>query len=203
MDNIENTRQFALSLQQSANVLDDKLDTILKKSLNEITESADPMTKIKIYNGYSYVLVSVLFAYLKSLGIKTESHPVMKDLERVKTYIKKLKLLETQQETKEEKLQKAQNEANQFLKQSLGVHSASISTSSATSDMTRPAISQGSFKGKHTKFENESHSEDEGTRKKLSSIPALKSIKSTKRSKSSSPAPSRKLKKPNRVTKKK
>lgn len=199
MENIENIRQFATVLELAAAQLDDGLDAILKKSVQEMTDSADNISKIKIYNGYSYVLVSVLFAYLKSVGIKTESHPIMKDLDRVKAYVKKLKLLESQGEKKEVQEKRAQDEANQFLKQSLGINSGSVTTSSATENMTRPAISSGSFKGKHTKFENESLSEDETIKKP--SIPALKSIKSTKKAKSASPAPSGKVKKPHKVVK--
>lgn len=151
MENIENVKQFIEALDVSTNKLSLKLKPILAKSLDEqVASIEDPVAKIKFYNNYLYVLVSVLFAYIKSVGIDTTSHPIVKELGRVKSYMNRLKELENKLKSKSNSTSEDALAARSFLQNTLG-GKVNGGGAAATQSLTTPAISSGNF-GKHTKF---------------------------------------------------
>lgn len=54
-------------------------------------ETLTPMERAEHYALLSYALNSTLFAYLKSTGVDTKSHPIMLELERIKSILAKIK----------------------------------------------------------------------------------------------------------------
>lgn len=153
MENIENVKQFIRSLDASTDQLSEKLEPIMKKSLEETAAIASTDIKnIRIYNNYSYVLISVIFAYLKSLGVNTDQHPIMKELTRIKMYMKRLKDFETKLETKDTSKEDAEA-SRSFIQQTLGTK---INGGGAAigANMTSPAISSSNFQGTHKKFKD-------------------------------------------------
>ncbi|CDR43128.1 CYFA0S11e00540g1_1 [Cyberlindnera fabianii] len=143
MENEGLIKQFLTSLDSSVGSLSPDISTLISTSFEDrINETSDPLQQIAISNGYAYVLVSLCFAYLKAQGVNTSNHPIMKDLERVKSYMNRAKLAE---EGKEE-VKVDTSVAKRFLQGVLG---------------GKPAISEENFnKGKHTKFEDEKKDEE-------------------------------------------
>ncbi|CUM53225.1 uncharacterized protein AC631_04271 [Debaryomyces fabryi] len=190
MENIDNVKLFVQSLDNSIDQLTEKLEPILKKSLEETIAASDSqMERIKIYNNYSYVLISVLFSYLKTLGINTDQHPIMKELTRIKLYMKRYKDLETKLATKDTSKEDAEA-ARTFIQNTLGTK-INGGGAAINSNMSSPAISSSNFTGVHTKFsdpENNSDSESSSksntskalAKKKLSLKPKSKPSKVTK-----------------------
>ena len=190
MENIDNVKLFVQSLDNSIDQLSEKLEPILKKSLEEtIAASASQMERIKIYNNYSYVLISVLFSYLKTLGINTDQHPITKELTRIKLYMKRYKELETKLAKKETSKEDAEA-ARTFIQNTLGTK-INGGGAAINSNLTSPAISSSNFSGVHTKFSDpEINSDSESssksstakvsTKKKVSLKPKSKPSKVTK-----------------------
>lgn len=143
MESIEKVQQFLQSLDGSIDELENKLQPIITQSLQEvIAPIEDPIERIEVYNNYSYVLVSIIYAYLKSTGTDLTNHPIMKELERVKTYNKRHKDLITEMANKESKDEEMKKSTRDFLTKTLGVKD----------DET--AISKSNFQGVHKKFDS-------------------------------------------------
>lgn len=136
-EGIEKIKKFLDSLNGSIDDLQDKLQPIIAKSLDEVVaEYESPLEKIEIYNSYSYVLISIVVAYLRSTGVDTTNHPIMKELQRVKQYMEKHKALIAKKNSGDEA------ETKEYLQKTLG-------------NKPEPAISSANFKetGKHKRFE--------------------------------------------------
>lgn len=156
MEDIDKVQNYIASLDGSVDELEDIIQPLLGKDLRLITQNSDPITRIRTYNNYLYVTISTLFAYLKSTGVKTESHPIMEELTRIKKSMarvdeleKKLKLKDTSESDKET--------AKRLIQQTLG-GKINGGGAAAPDGITSPAISSETFKsltyqGKHTKFD--------------------------------------------------
>lgn len=159
MENIENVKLFIKSLDSSANKLSEQLKPLLSKSLDDqINLIEDPIAKIKFYNNYLYCLVSLIFAYLKSVGVDTNTHPIVKELARVKSYMNRLKELEAKISSKDTTKEDSEAAKN-FLQNTLG---GKINGGGAAvpEGLSKPAISKANF-GKHTKFDEKSEEEEQ------------------------------------------
>lgn len=142
-EGIEKIQAFLQSLNGSIDDLHQKLQPIIAKSLDEVVAGYDsPLEKIEIYNSYSYVLISIIVAYLRSIGVDTTNHPIMNELKRVKQYMQKHKaLLAKQEQSQDDELSNTKD----YLQQTLG-------------NKPEPAISSAHFNdneksGKHKRFE--------------------------------------------------
>ncbi|KAK6200068.1 uncharacterized protein RJT21DRAFT_40152 [Scheffersomyces amazonensis] len=173
MENIENIRLFIRSLDASTEQLENALEPILKQSLNELisqnVSSNDPIERIKIYNNFTYTLISVLFSYIKSLGINTDTHPIMKELTRIKQFMKRLKDIETNAETSEQRQKVQQEKAKEFLQNALGSR-INGGGQAAPNSLASPAISSSNFQGSHTRFtdkDDDDQSDDNSTEKDI------------------------------------
>lgn len=91
---------------------------------------------------------------MKTAGVNTDSHEIMKDLSRVKTYMAQYKELEQKINNKEKHKEKDAERTKEFLKSQL---------------RNKSAISKVNFEGKHTKFEDSS-TESESSKKKRRKI---------------------------------
>ena len=191
MENIENVKQFIKSLNISIDNLEVSLTPILKKSLDELTIPATtPQERIKIYNNFVYVLVSSIYSYLKALGVDTDTHPIKKELARVKSYMGRYKALESGSVNSEKQKAADEAKAREFLSKTLGIKSADTYGDNAT-----PGVS---FQGTHTKFKDSESSEDDSHfRSKEPSLPPKPNMKATL-----PPKPSRQGKLPSKPSKK-
>ena len=58
-------------------------------SLSEVVESLPVLDRAKFFVTLAYAIDSLIFCYLRTKGASFKDHPVMQELERVKTYIRK------------------------------------------------------------------------------------------------------------------
>ncbi|PVH17191.1 uncharacterized protein CXQ87_000072 [Candidozyma duobushaemuli] len=159
MENTETVRDLARSLQSSISELETALHPIAGRSLEDLTKDCkSPKEEADVLNKYLYCTVSIAFAYLKVQGINTDGHPIMKELDRVKASMKRMKDLEAAQQKSENKKAQSKEEAAEYIQRTLGGASGGAA---ASNSMKSPAISSSNFQGKHTKFEDDDDSEPE------------------------------------------
>ncbi|KAK6456765.1 Sas10/Utp3/C1D family-domain-containing protein [Scheffersomyces xylosifermentans] len=164
MENIENVRLFVKAVDNSVDGLEAALEPFLKKSLLELAaeHSNSPKDRIRLYNNAAYTLISVIYSYLKVLGVDTDKHPISQELARIRAYMKRFKDLESTQVSKEELEKRANEKAKEFLQKTLGTK-INGGGAAATDNMTSPAISASNFQGKHTKFDDRTEGSDSET----------------------------------------
>eukprot|EP00455_Lapot_gusevi_P015167 TRINITY_DN17654_c0_g1_i1.p1 TRINITY_DN17654_c0_g1~~TRINITY_DN17654_c0_g1_i1.p1 ORF type:complete len:205 (+),score=50.49 TRINITY_DN17654_c0_g1_i1:70-684(+) len=85
--------------------------------LKEISERAQHVETAKLNATLAYALDSLYFMYLKSVGIPTDTHPVKKELERVKVYMQKIKA--ATEEQKEPRMVVDKGAADRFVRHAL------------------------------------------------------------------------------------
>ncbi|QBM86890.1 exosome complex protein LRP1 [Metschnikowia aff. pulcherrima] len=180
MENLEDISAFVKSLNGSIDNLNEALGPALSQSLEDhISKCLLPQEKVKLYHSHLYTVISVLFAYIKVMGIKTDSHPIMKELTRIKGSMKAMKDIEESKAKNAEDSKKSTNAANEFLQRTLGTNGGSAAPESLKS----PAISSANFQGKHTRFTDEARDEINSLskdRKKASSYKITKPRKQKK-----------------------
>ncbi|OLL23088.1 Exosome complex protein [Neolecta irregularis DAH-3] len=86
-------------------------------SLAERTSKLPLLDRAQFYITLSYAILSTLFSSLKLQGVDTSSHPILKELDRVKMYSKKIKNIE--ELTAGRTLKVDQEAAGRFLKAAL------------------------------------------------------------------------------------
>lgn len=195
MDNIEEVEKFVQALDITVDNLEEKLTPFLQKNLDELVstyaKNQNSIQVIKIYNNYLYTLISVLFAYLRTIGINTAQHPIMKELARIKSYINRSKELQKNTASKQKSDEILASKAKEFLQNTLGMKS-SIGGAALTENLSTPAISSSNFKGTHTKFDDDADSDNEIT-KSTTPIPTSITSKTSKvKSKVSKPKKNKK-----------
>lgn len=154
MENLENIKGFVRSLEHSVEDLSEALEPVLNTSIEDmIAECTTPQQKVKVYNSYLYCVISILFAYIKSLGVNTDDHPVMNELTRIKQSMKALKDAEESLQKKSEDAKESKDQAKEFLQRALGTTGGAA----APDSMKSPAISKVNFQGTHTKFTDDEH----------------------------------------------
>lgn len=159
MENAENVRDLVHSLQSSIDDLETAILPFIGQSLEDLTRDCQlPREQAEVLNKYLYCTVSVAFAYLKALGINTEGHPIMKELDRVKASMKRLKDMDAAQKKTEDTEAQNQKNAAEYVQRTLGGASGGAA---ASNSMKSPAISSSNFQGKHTKFDDAEDSEPE------------------------------------------
>ncbi|CAI5756728.1 unnamed protein product [Candida verbasci] len=162
MENIENVKLFIRSLDSSISSYENSLTPLLKTNLDDLINTAKTgEDKIQILNNFAYVFISTIYSYLKSIGIDTDSHPIKNELNRVKTYMARYKNYINGVKNEEQRQEENQQKTKEFLTNTLGIKN--VESLTTTERHSGPAISSESFKGKHTRFKDESESEDDVT----------------------------------------
>eukprot|EP00300_Choanocystis_sp_HF-7_P013774 c18446_g1_i3.p1 GENE.c18446_g1_i3~~c18446_g1_i3.p1 ORF type:complete len:146 (+),score=30.78 c18446_g1_i3:29-466(+) len=83
------------NLEKSIGALESTLSDLLDQPMEEICPSDDPHAVARLQVSLAYALNASFFIYLKTQGVSPKDHPVKKELDRLKTYIEKLKDLES------------------------------------------------------------------------------------------------------------
>jgi len=78
------------SLQASIAQLEQLLTPLLHTPLQSLTQQLPPVQAAKLQAALAYTTNALFLFYLHSTGAPTEKHPVRKELERVKKYLKKI-----------------------------------------------------------------------------------------------------------------
>lgn len=188
MENIEQVKAFVLNLDHSLDELEPFVEKLATKSLTERLSEVPALERAKLANGYTYILSSLLFAYLKSRGVDTSKHDIMGELNKCKSYMKRLKDLETVDSQENGKLKREKAMVDRFMKTQLSGNSTVVT------GVQEPAISRVSFEGKHTKFADNKSTSDDDDAKPLE-VKAIKPSKSGKLGKVTKPDTKKKQKK--------
>lgn len=153
MERIDEVRKFVKAVDAQTLALGIRLEPILKKSLEELLASIhglSPVDRIPILNNFTYTLIAVIFSCMKVQGINTDTHPIMKELNRVKAAMARYKELQLNTHDKEKAEKEEAERAREFLQNALGIKGSLGGAVNASS--AEPAISKSNFQGKHTKF---------------------------------------------------
>lgn len=162
MDGLPDIHAFVEALDSSIENMATALKPAMDAGLPNLLDKCSlPQEKIELYHSHIYTVASLVFAYLKVAGVKTETHPIMKELARVQESIKAYKAATT----KNTKDAEEKKQASEYLKRTLGTSGGKAAPASLLS----PAISLANFKGKHTRFANDD-SDDEAEDTKSSEI---------------------------------
>ncbi|RCK55655.1 Exosome complex protein LRP1 [Candida viswanathii] len=164
-DNTASVKLFIKSLSNAISSYTTALTPLQHKSLSDLltqltaqssdsSAAASAKDQITVLNNVAYVIISTLFAYLKTIGVDTETHPIKKELARVRESMQRMKALSDPlaAEHQEKKEAKEQEKKKEYLNRVIGVKG---SVASAGAGMSGPAISSKSFSGVHTRFEEE------------------------------------------------
>ncbi|TID17264.1 hypothetical protein CANINC_004028 [Pichia inconspicua] len=98
------THSFTTELKDNliAQTLNESLEEIIKRGEIEKNEAVSELEQAKLLNLNAYVLVSLYFTHLKLKGDKLDSNsPIVSEINRVKTFMDKVKIAETQLSQKE------------------------------------------------------------------------------------------------------
>eukprot|EP00462_Mataza_sp_D1_P011208 CAMPEP_0175158510 /NCGR_PEP_ID=MMETSP0087-20121206/22855_1 /TAXON_ID=136419 /ORGANISM="Unknown Unknown, Strain D1" /LENGTH=127 /DNA_ID=CAMNT_0016446353 /DNA_START=37 /DNA_END=420 /DNA_ORIENTATION=+ len=66
------------------------MDPLVLKSLSDLSEECSHVDRAKLHAALAYTLHTLYFMYVKTQGVNVSSHPVKKELARVKQYIEKI-----------------------------------------------------------------------------------------------------------------
>ncbi|GAB7345916.1 hypothetical protein MBLNU457_4152t1 [Dothideomycetes sp. NU457] len=97
--------------------LEEALTPILNNALAASTSKLPLLDKAKLYVLATYAIESLLFSYIKLNGVEAKSHPVFRELARVKQYFDKIKTVESAGIKPNAKLDK--DAAGRFVKHAL------------------------------------------------------------------------------------
>ncbi|ORX41962.1 exosome-associated factor Rrp47/DNA strand repair C1D [Piromyces finnis] len=94
MDILDNLKLYVDNLDANIDNVQTILEEIFSKSYQEQLSKLDNMNRAKFNIMMAYVIDTLLYVYLKTNGVPTKDHPIMKELDRVKKYFIKIQKLE-------------------------------------------------------------------------------------------------------------
>ncbi|KDN53321.1 hypothetical protein K437DRAFT_98670 [Tilletiaria anomala UBC 951] len=118
-------------------------------------ELAGKLDAARLHASIAYVLLDLVWIYLKTKGVDPATHPVMPELERVKGYFHKIKHAQDS-ESREARSNLDQSAAARFIRHAIGGsgHSSSSSSFAASAAAQSP-------QGQHKRFDFEKDDNDE------------------------------------------
>ncbi|KAI5958065.1 hypothetical protein KGF57_002873 [Candida theae] len=157
MENLDNIKLYLKSLDQSLSQYESTLEPLLSRTLDEhLAQQSSPQEKIKFLNNFQYVLISTIYSYLKTIGIDTDTHPIKKELARVKSYMTRAKNVD-QKSNQHDESTTNKAKTKEFITRTLGVKNGVENTVGNVG----PAISTQNFQGTHTKFNDDDVEDDD------------------------------------------
>lgn len=199
MEHIDTVKNICRSLEDTVGTLRESLLPIMNRPLDDLLrERKTPKEEVQFLNTYVYCLVSIIFAAIKTSGGSTEDHPIMKELDRVKASMNRLKNFDKVAENKAKASAESQEKSKEFLQRTLGTTGGAA----APDSLKGPAISQANFQGTHTRFEDNDNKSDTNstagssgsTKTELSSTSGAKNNMKKKKNPSSHESANRKNK---------
>ncbi|XP_030413735.1 nuclear nucleic acid-binding protein C1D isoform X2 [Gopherus evgoodei] len=82
---------YLSAFEKSLGSVDDMLKTMMSVSRSELLEKLDPLEQAKLDLVSAYTLNSMFWVYLATQGINPKDHPVKQELERIRTYMNRVK----------------------------------------------------------------------------------------------------------------
>ncbi|KAJ7402219.1 hypothetical protein BTVI_88357 [Pitangus sulphuratus] len=119
---------YLAAFEKSLGSVDEMLKTMMSVSRSELLQKLDPLEQAKLDLVSVYTLNSMFWVYLATQGINPKDHPVKQELERIRTYMNKVK--EITDKKKASRLDKGA--ASRFVKNALWEPNAENEHSSKT-----------------------------------------------------------------------
>ncbi|KFQ31447.1 Nuclear nucleic acid-binding protein C1D, partial [Merops nubicus] len=82
---------YLTAFEKSLGSVDEMLKTMMSVSRSELLQKLDPLEQAKLDLVSVYTLNSLFWVYLATQGINPKEHPVKQELERIRTYMNKVK----------------------------------------------------------------------------------------------------------------
>ncbi|XP_062972071.1 nuclear nucleic acid-binding protein C1D [Elgaria multicarinata webbii] len=82
---------YLLAFEKSVGSVDEMLKTMMSVSRSELLQKLDPLEQAKLDLVSAYTLNSMFWVYLATQGINPKEHPVKQELERIRTYMNRVK----------------------------------------------------------------------------------------------------------------
>ncbi|NXA51480.1 C1D protein, partial [Nothocercus julius] len=97
-DNMEDypteIHDYLKAFEKSLVSVDEMLQTMMSVSRIELFRKLEPLEQAKLDLVSAYTLNSMFWMYLATQGINPKEHPVKRELERIRTYMNKVKEIE-------------------------------------------------------------------------------------------------------------
>uniref|UniRef100_A0A6J0UAP5 Nuclear nucleic acid-binding protein C1D n=2 Tax=Pogona vitticeps TaxID=103695 RepID=A0A6J0UAP5_9SAUR len=84
-------QDYLLAFERSVASVDEMLKTMMSVSRSELLQKLDPLEQAKLDLVSAYTLNSMFWVYLATQGINPKEHPVKQELERIRTYMNRVK----------------------------------------------------------------------------------------------------------------
>ncbi|KAM6084703.1 nuclear nucleic acid-binding protein C1D [Theristicus caerulescens] len=82
---------YLAAFEKSLGSVDEMLKTMMSVSRSELLQKLEPLEQAKMDLVSVYTLNSMFWVYLATQGINPKEHPVKQELERIRTYMNKVK----------------------------------------------------------------------------------------------------------------
>ncbi|PPQ71649.1 hypothetical protein CVT24_007840 [Panaeolus cyanescens] len=105
------------SLTSSLDDLESLLDRLFAQPLADTIVALEPLQQAKLQTLIPYVAYDLIFVYLKTRGIDPKSHPVLSELDRIRTYFDKVNKAENPPAERRTEIDKAA--AARFIKHAI------------------------------------------------------------------------------------
>ncbi|XP_006005188.1 nuclear nucleic acid-binding protein C1D isoform X1 [Latimeria chalumnae] len=83
--------EYLSAFESSLSSTDEMLRSMMSLSRNELLQKLEPLEQAKLDLVSAYTLNSLFWIYLVTLGVNPKEHPVKQELERIRTYMNKVK----------------------------------------------------------------------------------------------------------------
>ncbi|KAM5164869.1 nuclear nucleic acid-binding protein C1D [Mantella aurantiaca] len=107
--------EYLLAFEKTVGEVDEMLTKMMSVSKSELLQSLDPVEQAKLDMASAYTLNSLFWVYLITQGVNPKEHPVKDELERIRSYMNRVK--EITDRKKAARLDKGA--ANRFIKHAL------------------------------------------------------------------------------------
>ncbi|CAN6604739.1 exosome complex protein Lrp1p [Trichomonascus vanleenenianus] len=162
MEQLPAIQSLIEQLDENITNLEEKISPFLENDVSA-TRFDSPLDQASYSTALAYALISILFSYLKATGEDTNNHPIMEELERVKSYMAKVKKAKSPQEPGSgSKVDK--EAAKRFIRHAIGASSESkVDVDSYLSNIAQQT------KGTHKRFSDDDEKEVQETKPKKKS----------------------------------
>ncbi|XP_054839052.1 nuclear nucleic acid-binding protein C1D [Eublepharis macularius] len=82
---------YLSAFEKSLGSVDEMLKTMMSVSRSELLQKLDPLEQAKLDLVSAYTLNSMFWVYLATQGVNPKEHPVKQELERIRTYMNRVK----------------------------------------------------------------------------------------------------------------
>ncbi|XP_040409114.1 nuclear nucleic acid-binding protein C1D [Cygnus olor] len=82
---------YLKTFEKSLSSVDEMLKTMMSVPRCELFQKLEPLEQVKLDLVSAYTLNSMFWVYLATQGINPKEHPVKQELERIRTYMNKVK----------------------------------------------------------------------------------------------------------------